>query len=242
MRGSNPGFGVGRKAERTGQMRTRTLLAAIGAIGVLGLAGMPVSADAQLFDSSNWSFENGLTNWTVYDPVDRIMVSSDFARTGTNSLLFATTNRTLGGYSDHGQYDVTSEGGVTVGISYTGTVYYYLSSVLSSNESLGADMTFYSVAGNTWTPIGPTVWAPVYGPDQYGPQESVAGTWTQLKVVATAPVGADAIQFGMEVLGRGSDVYFDDVQVVPEPASWLLILGAVGGLAFLRRRLHGHRR
>jgi hypothetical protein len=214
------------------ELMSMNRFAAVAVIGMLALLAGIRTAEAQLFDPSNWSFESGLTNWTAYDPVDRIMPSTTFARTGTNSLLFATTNN-----PSRVQYDVASEGGVDVGISYTGSVWYYISSALVSNEAIGAQITFYDVVGTTWTPLGATAWDIDWGPDDFGPDTTTVGAWTPLQVVATAPAGADAIQFGMQVFGRGSNVYFDDVSVVPEPATGVLILGAAGALAFLKRRL-----
>lgn len=207
--------------------------AAIAAIGVLGLFALPLPAGAQLFDSSNWSFEKGLDNWTAYDPVDRIMVSTDFARTGTNALKFATTGSTT-----RVQYDVSGEGGVDAGVTYTGRVWYYISSALSSNESIGVNMTYYDVTDSTWTPLGAPVWSVAWGPDAFGPDTTTVGAWTPLEVSGIAPAGVEAVQFGMQVFGRGSPVYFDDVQIIPEPATGLLILGGAGALAFLRRRLN----
>lgn len=218
-------------------MNRNSMLAIIGAVAVLGILAAPRTSEAQLFDSSNWSFENGLANWDVYDPVDRISTSTDFARTGSYSLKFATTASTA-----RVQYDVASAGGVDVGLTYTGTVWYYISSALSSNESIGANMSFYDVVDLTWTRIGSTVWDIDWGPDDLGPDTTTIGTWTPLQVVGMAPVGADAIQFGMQVFGRGSNVYFDDVQIIPEPASGVLILGAAGVMMFIRRRLNARRR
>ena len=215
-------------------MRTRTLFAAIGVIGALGLAAMPGTARAQLFDPSNWSFENGLTNWTVYEPTNAISVSTNYARTGANSLLFATTSSPV-----RVQYDVSSEGGVDVGLPYTGSVYYYVSAGLLTNELIEVNMTFFDAA---WSPLGTTVKDIVWGPAPGYADEAIVGSWTRLEVSGTAPLGAAGIQLGMQVYGTGSSVYFDDVQVIPEPASWFLILGSVGGLAFIRRRLHGLRR
>lgn len=214
-------------------MSKKTRFAVIAVVGALALFALPSASRAQLFDSSNWSFEKGMDNWTAYDPVDRIGVSTDYSRTGTNSLKFATTGNTV-----RVQYDVTGEGGVDAGITYTGRVWYYISSALSSNESIGVNMTYYDVTDSTWTPLGAPVWSVAWGPDAFGPDTTTVGTWMPLEVSGIAPAGVEAVQFGMQVFGRGSSVYFDDMQIIPEPATGLLILGGAGALAFLRRRLN----
>ena len=212
------------------------------------LAGV---SQSQLFDTCNWGFEKGLTNWTAWDSLTIENTSTNFAHTGNSSLMFATTPGT-----PRTQYDVCAEGGVDAGSIYNASVWYYLPQSLSSNEAIGLDMTFYNVDTNTWnwSIAGTTHWDVAWGPDQYGPDTSTVGAWTQLGVSGTVPANADAIQVGMQVMGCGSTVYFDDVsvdpislnmlapsQALPEPSTFILSLFGLGAF-LLRRRSRRSRR
>ena len=214
------------------------------AIIIVGLCLTAIVSQAQLFDTCNWSFEQGLTNWTAWDSITSENTSTNFAHTGNSSLMFATTPS-----SSRIQYDVCAEGGVDKGETYNASVWYYLPQNLSSNEALGLNMTFYSVDTNTWnwSVDGMTHWDIAWGPDQYGPDTSTVGAWAQLGVSGTVPENANAIQVGMQVMGCGSTVYFDDVsinpislnmlapsQALPEPSTFILSL--LGLSAFLLRR------
>lgn len=71
--------------------------------------------------------------------------------------------------------------------------------------------------------------------------------WVQHTLRATAPAGTVSVQvragvingeFNIDPPGESQNVFFDDfsLQVVPEPASVLLLVAGIGALAFVRRR------
>jgi hypothetical protein len=191
----------------------------------------------------NPSFEEPLTNgWYVYDsrPTSEIDTSTDFALSGTSSLkIDSTDNATVQAYT----LSDNPLGYATPGVEYILTWNYYLDVQLIDDgspapnaERFGAGLFFYQADGVTLSAINPGGLSVIWGPDENFPSDATVGAWTQGTLTLTAPADAVFMQVSLEMQGRGSTVYLDDITVVPEPGTALLLAIGGLGLAALRRR------
>ena len=193
--------------------------------------------------SSNSGFELALTNgWYVFDnrPPSEIDVSTDMARTGSQSLKFATTSAPPS--APDVPYDVVDSphGDAQPGLIYTVDAYYYAPSALVDHERFGVGLFFWKLDANTnWLAASdPGGWTVVYGPEsRTGFTEGLetVGAWTRIAHTHTAPADAELLQVAIQVMGQGSTLYFDDLSVVPEPSSARMLLAGVLGMLALRR-------
>lgn len=198
-----------------------------------------LSSQAGLLE--NQSFEESLDNgWYVFD--DRqgqeVTTSTDQALEGTQSLKFNTE------VSDtRVNYDVVAASdnmpAVTPGDEYELQGNYYVPDSLQDEEALGVGLFWYKLDSNDdWVPSddNPGDWTAIYGPDEnHDTGQEVTGEWTSIADSDTAPSDAEYLQVGIQVMGRGSTAYFDDMEVVPEPMSLAMLLIAGGALLGFRR-------
>lgn len=192
----------------------------------------------------NPSFEEPLsTGWYVYDarPTTEIDTSTDFALSGLSSLRISSTNgATVEAYT----LSDNPLGYAIPGEEYVLTWNYYLDNDLIDDgasapnaERFGAGLFFYQADGVTPSAINPGGLSIVFGPDNSFPSDATVGAWTQMTLNTTAPADAVFVQVSIEMQGRGSTVYLDDINVIPEPGSALLLaIGGLGIAAFRRRR------
>ncbi len=195
-----------------------------------------------LLHNDNLGFEqNDLDPWILYPDGTVFSVSDDHVYEGLQSLRISTPAN-----DNVTTYDVSDYAAATAGITYEASVWYYLPEDLlpagpggDSGEMLALGIGFYDggnnlLSGFSWE----QAWWPIGAAD-----DAVTDDWTQLFVTAEAPEDTEVIQITLQTWGRGSVFYFDEVSVVPEPGSFLLILiGGIGLYAWRGKRINARRR
>jgi len=204
------------------------------------LAGAAVGAGlgparADLWLNNNLSFENGLTNWTVYY-APPITTSTNYAMIGTHSLEIPTAGTSFD------PQDLVDFATIQPNQSYTGSVFYLVPTLQGNNERFAVGMGFYKwdEPSSDWVQTGSWQWGDIiFGPllPDYPTGMETTGAWTKISVAATAPADAQLVQFDIQARGNGSTYYFDNVQFIPEPLTGGMLLGATGVLIYLRRKL-----
>jgi len=201
----------------------------------------------------NPSFETLYTDaWTSYDPTVTAN-SFDFAFSGLESLKFDTPDfaedPVSGGNLPSYTLVDSPHNNAIPGIDYTASGYYYVDQALVNHERLGLGIFWLKLNGGGTalepSAIDPGDWTIVFGPELKGEgvelsgfpigQETV-GAWTQIQYAGTAPADAEFMQIALEVRGDGSAVYFDEISVIPEPASILLVGMGIAMVTLARRK------
>lgn len=197
-----------------------------------------VATDGQLFTAlasgtgnNSWSIFTALPGWTK--------ASGDGIEIQTNNTL-TTINANTGQH--YVELDSNNNSSMQQTIDFTSTGRYLLSFFYSPRDTnVASNIISYSVA-EAFSPFSQLLLDSVAGPS-LDPATSV-GKWTEITaefIVKTK--GLHTLTFA--ALGtKGDKVSFggfiDDVSIstvpVPLPAGGLLLIGAVGGLAVLRRR------
>jgi hypothetical protein len=210
------------------------------------LVGMMVAGGAFADWDNNPSFEVPYTaGWASYTPGETTN-STDFAFDGLQSLKFATpvfaADPVPGGNLPIYTVIDSPHNAATPGVAYTASARYYVDSALLDHERLGIGIFWYKLnSGGTaleFSSIDPGGWSIVFGPETatgFPTGEEVVQAWTPIAFSSTAPADAQFLAVSLEVRGGGSDVYFDGVTVIPEPASILLVSLGLGAVALVRR-------
>lgn len=199
---------------------------------------------------NNAGFETPYTNaWYSFDP-GVTTNSTLFARTGLSSMEFATPDFTpddvpggnLPSYTlVDWPYNAASEGE-----TWTATAYYRVDQALENHERLGIGIFWIDATGAIVDPDNNPInnWTTVFGPEvstggsNFPIGNEVVGAWTPIQITSTAPAGTAYMQVALEVAGSGSAIYYDDIEVIPEPASILLVgMGLIVVAVTRRKRL-----
>ncbi len=171
------------------------------------------------------------------------------AQSGTKMVKVATTNDTTAYWespnspSDVPEYvlqDYLYGETIPGGATYTVSAWYYLETSLREEERIGISVIGLKVngAGTAFEPSSDWVspFNPAFDPDLnyttvFGATTNRTGTsgfetvgvWTEITHTYTAPADADYLQLSLRNRGTGSTVYWDNVTVVPEPATLVLV-------------------
>ena len=216
-------------------------------VGIAGVVvGMLTGGGAFADWDNNSGFENPYTfAWVSYEP-SVTSNSSDFVFSGSLSLKFDTPDfaQSIDPGGGLPAYTVVDwpHNAATPGVTYIASAYYYVDQPLVNHERLGLGIFWLKLnAGGTaleFSTIDQGDWTTVFGPElpSFPTGEETVGAWTQIDFTGAAPADAEFMQIALEVRGDGSAVYFDDISVIPEPASILLVGMGIAGLAMARRK------
>ena len=216
----------------------------------LGIAAVMVGILTGSLAFADWDFNPGFESpytdgWASFDP-SITSNSSDFAFTGNLSLKFDTPDfmETMepGGGLPLATVVDSPHNAATPGGTYIAEAYYYVDQPLLNHERLGLGIFWLKLnAGGTaleFSAIDPGDWTTVFGPElpTFPAGAETVGAWTRIEYTGTAPADAEFMQIALEVHGDGSAVYFDDVSVIPEPVSILLVGMGIAAVSLTRRK------
>lgn len=200
--------------------------------------GNPVAkaTDGQLFTAlatgtgnNSWSIFTALPGWTK--------VTGDGIEIQTNNTL--TTIDGHNGSQHYVELDSNNNSSMQQTINFTSTGRYELSFFYSPRDNnVASNIISYSVA-EAFSPFTQLLLDSVTGPL---PPTTSVGAWTKITAeFIVKATGNHTLTFA--ALGTKGDRvsyggFIDDVSIaaVPLPAGGLMLIGAIGGLALLRRR------
>lgn len=220
--------------ERKAIMRNRIIMMCVVALTcVATLSAMGANM------LTNSGFNVDMSGWHTFDEHGgQVGRATDQTYEGTGSLQFATASN-----ASRQQYDVVNDPLIeaTPGVQYDLKGNYYTDSKLLDDEAIGIGLFWWKLNANEdWVECDTSGdFSTVYGPDTsegYDTGQEVVETWTQITDSQTAPNDAEYLQVALQVMGRGSTVYFDDFEVVPEPATAALLALTIGAIAIFRKR------
>ncbi len=214
-------------------------------MAVVAQAGIPITVANQSFEvpvfaaerdqSDNWSDRNGDDVWVIddwyYDVeghyagagwLDSGQLGGFFSPDGSKNVVYVNDGHASGPYQDLGYTIVVGE------------TYAFSMDVQSNGKASGAAI---SLMFNYHDGADPRVLITGESHDISG--QVVHGAWETYSVSFTADAGEDYIgkNLGIEFNNASSSAswhHFDNAQVIPEPATMMLL--GLGSLALLKRR------
>ena len=178
---------------------------------------------------SSWNVFNSLPGWSLY----------------SGAGIEVQTANTLGTIDpqdgDHYvELDSHSNSMIAQTINFAAVGNYVLSFFYSPRDSDAASNIIDYALLEGSSPWGTLLYGSVTGPSS-GPVVTQVGLWTEIKASFNiATIGDYTLKFAAKGTDNSLGGFIDNVSIapaaVPVPAAGLLLLGALGGLAALRRR------
>lgn len=193
-----------------------------------------IAQDGQAFSTlaagtgeNSWSVFNSLPGWT----------------TTSGAGIEIQTANTLGSINaQDGQHyvelDSHNNSSMQQSINFSSTGSYLLSFFYSPRDSNTASNVIDYSLFDAVSPFAAVLGGSVTGPSA-GPPVTAVGVWTQISAIfVITQVGNYNLKFAAGGTNNSLGGFVDNVSIaaVPVPAGGLLLLGALGGLAALRRR------
>ena len=186
-----------------------------------------VATDGQLFETlatgtgnSSWSVFTSLPGWTVVSGA-----GIEIQTAGTAVPVDPQDGQ------HHVELDSNNNSSILQSINFTSTGSYILSFWYSPRDNnVGSNIIDYS--------LGSLLAGTVTGPSS-GPPVTAVGIWTLIEVTfVVTQTGSYDLVFAADGTSNSLGGFIDNVSIaaIPVPAGGLLLLGALAGLAGLRRR------
>lgn len=194
----------------------------------VALDGQAFSSLASGFGSNSWSVFSSLPGWTT--------VSGAGIEIQTSNTL-GTINPQDGQH--YVELDSNNNSAMQQTINFASTGRYLLSFFFSPRDGdAGSNIIDYSLVGAA-SPVVNLLAGSVTGPAS-GPPATAVGLWTQITAeFVVTQAGNYNLKFAASGTNNSLGGFVDNVSIaaVPLPAGGLLLIGALGGLVALRRRM-----